>query len=93
MQTSTTRRLRRIEACAYLRDVHGICRAPSTMAKYATVGGGPRFEHAGRIPLYQPSELDRWASALLSPLKSSTSDAGLATTKPQPAGSDSALAS
>jgi len=73
MQSSSPR-LRRMEACVYLKQVHGIDRAPATLAKLATIGGGPRFESANRIPLYRPSELDRWARALLSPLKESTSD-------------------
>jgi len=69
-------RLRRTEASTYLKTQWGITRAPTTLAKLATLGGGPRFEHAGRFPLYLASELDAWAQALLSPLKSSTSDRG-----------------
>ena len=40
----------------------------------AVIGGGPKFQHAGRIPLYPITELDSWAESLLSPLKSSTSE-------------------
>ena len=69
-------RHRRNEASAYLKSTWGIDRKPSTLAKYATVGGGPRFEHAGRVPLYPQPELDAWAASILSPLKSSTSDTG-----------------
>jgi hypothetical protein len=76
MTTTTHRRLRRQEASAYLKEVHGIDRKASTLAKLACLGGGPRFEHAGRVPLYSPAELDAWALSLLSPLKSSTSDLG-----------------
>ena len=67
-------RHRRKEASTYLKATWGIDRTPSTVAKYATVGGGPRFEHAGRVPLYPQPELDTWAQSILSPLKSSTSD-------------------
>lgn len=67
-------RLRRKEASAFLRETWGIQRSPNTLAKLAVIGGGPRFQHANRIPLYPVDELNRWAEGLLSPLKSSTSD-------------------
>jgi hypothetical protein len=69
-------RLRGFQASAYLEKVHGIERKPATLAKYRCVGGGPRFQHAARIPYYTPAELDAYALSILSPLKSSTSDAG-----------------
>jgi hypothetical protein len=71
----TTRRLRRVAASAYLLEKWGISRAPGTLAKLAVSGAGPRFQHDGRIPLYPEEELDIWASAILSPLRRSTSDA------------------
>lgn len=74
MTNPTFRRLRRAEASAYLKEKWGIDRKPGTLAKLACLGGGPLFEHANRIPLYPEPELDAWAEALLSPLKSSTSD-------------------
>lgn len=70
------RRHRRAEASGYLKDRWGLDYKPATLAKLACLGGGPRFEHAGRFPLYRDDELDAWASARLSPLKSSTSDTG-----------------
>jgi hypothetical protein len=69
-------RLRRSEASAYLKEKHGIVRTPATLAKYACVGGGPKFQHVGRVPHYTPTELDAYADSILSPLKSSTSDRG-----------------
>lgn len=69
----STRNLNRKDACAYLREVHGIIRAPSTLAKLACNGGGPRFRKAGKTPLYPTSELDLWARRILSPLMTSTS--------------------
>jgi hypothetical protein len=74
MSTLPVRRLRRVEASRYLLEEHGLQYAPATLAKLAVVGGGPKFQHAGRIPLYPPAELDAWAAVILSPLKSSTSD-------------------
>lgn len=73
---SSCRRYRRAEASEYLKEKHGIERKPSTLAKYACLGGGPKFHVAGRIPLYPELELDQWATSILSPLKSSTSDNG-----------------
>ena len=76
MNQQNPKRYRRTEASAYLKDRHGISRTPSTLAKLAVIGGGPRFQLAGRFPLYPQNELDIWAASILSPLKSSTSDEG-----------------
>ena len=73
---ATDRRYRRKDASTYLEETWGIKRAPSTLAKLATIGGGPRFQSANRIPLYPQEELDAWARGILSPLKASTSDRG-----------------
>ena len=74
--TTPTRPLRRAEASKYLKEIWGIDRAPSTLAKLATLGGGPRFRRANRIPLYPPEFLDEWACSILSPPMTSTSDTG-----------------
>ncbi len=71
---NTIKRLRRSDASKYLEETHGIERTPQTLAKLAVIGGGPRFQHAGRIPLYPVVELDSWAESLFTPLKRSTSD-------------------
>ena len=76
MHPQQYRRLRRADASEYLLDRHGITRKPSTLAKYASVGGGPKYLLAGRVPLYPVDELDAWAEAILSPLRASTSDKG-----------------
>jgi hypothetical protein len=67
--------LRRKEASAYLRETHGLERAPSTLAKLAVIGGGPIFRRANRVPLYTTDDLDDWAQSLLSAPMRSTSDA------------------
>jgi hypothetical protein len=73
----TPRYRRRRDASAYLRERWGLSYAPAKLAKYASIGGGPRFVHDnGRIPLYPRSALDEWARSRLSVLKSSTSDPG-----------------
>lgn len=69
-------RLRRWEASEYLGLVHGLTVATATLAKLASVGGGPSFQKNGRFPLYPTTELDRWAGERLGRLVSSTSEAG-----------------
>jgi hypothetical protein len=44
------------------------------LAKLAVIGGGPVFRKAGRNPVYEPSELDRWAEARVGPPQRSTSE-------------------
>ena len=68
------RLLRRTRASQYLYDQWGIERSPATLAKYAVFGGGPKFHKAGRWPLYDPDELDRWAAELIGRPIASTSD-------------------
>lgn len=53
-------RLRRDEASAYLMLMHGIERAPKTLAKYKSFHLGPPIEYIGRTPLYRRDELDAW---------------------------------
>lgn len=67
-------RLRRSEVPDYLLRKHGIPVALSTLAKMATVGGGPAMQHAGRIPLYHVNDLDAWAAKRLSAPVHSTSE-------------------
>ncbi len=72
--TPPSRPLRRVEASQYLKSVWGIDRAPTTLAKLAVVGGGPRFQKVGNIPIYPPELLDEWVEELLSPPVGSTSE-------------------
>jgi hypothetical protein len=68
-------RLSRREASAYLEEKHGIKRSPGTLAKYATIGGGPVYQKAGaRQVVYPTSGLDAYAENLLSALMRTTSD-------------------
>src|SRR2546430_2396479 len=67
-------KLRRKAASKYLHDVHGVVRAPSTLAKYAVIGGGPVFQRMGRDPVYTPVNLDDWVASKLSRPMRSTSD-------------------
>ena len=70
-------RLRRSEASRYLELAHGVKVAPATLAKLATVGGGPPYHKFGRWPLYPVPELDRYACERLGALVRSSSDPAL----------------
>lgn len=76
MHPAQCHHLRRADASTYLKEKWGIDRKPATLAKLATLGGGPKFKKAGRFPLYPENELDAWAQSILSPLKASTSERG-----------------
>jgi hypothetical protein len=71
---SSKPRLRRREASDYLKTVHGIQVAPSTLAKLATLGGGPAMQYVSRFPLYPISELDAWAAGKLGSTVQNTSE-------------------
>lgn len=61
------------EASAYLRERHGIKRAPITLEKLRTLGGGPTFRKLGVSVYYRPEELSEWAEGRLSrPLRSTS---------------------
>ena len=67
------RLLRRLDAAQHVTNTWRIPFSPKTLAKLAVVGGGPPFRKAGRIPLYDPEDLDEWARSKLSDLVTSTS--------------------
>jgi hypothetical protein len=67
-------RLRRWEASQYLMIAHGLTIAPATLAKWASVGGGPAFHKCNRSPLYPRDSLDQWAAERLGKLVRSTSE-------------------
>jgi hypothetical protein len=50
--------------------------APATpiAAELQVIGGGPVFRKADRYPVYEPSELDRWAEVRIGPPQRSTSE-------------------
>ena len=58
--------LGRREIAEALRDA-GFPVAPATLATYATRGGGPPFQHFGRIPLYRWGDSLDWANTKLRP--------------------------
>ena len=66
--------MRRADAARYIREVHGIPCAPTTLAKYAVLGGGPTFRKAGKFPIYSRDDLDTWANQRLGKFVRSTSE-------------------
>lgn len=71
---SPTQRLNRQEACEYLHDVHGVDCATSSLATYATRGGGPAYQKWANKPLYTVQALDEWVEEKLSPVVTSTAE-------------------
>jgi hypothetical protein len=65
--------LRRSEAAEYVAHRYGFPCSRQWLAKLAVIGG-PVFRKAGRYPVYEPSELDRWAEARIGPPQRSTSE-------------------
>lgn len=74
-ETESDALLSRAQASAFLTQ-HGFKTAVATLAKYATVGGGPAFRLFGRKPLYHPADLVAWAEGRCTATRASTSDPG-----------------
>jgi len=66
--------LRRKAAGQYLKSKYGFG-SEKTLAKLATIGGGPVFHKAGAAALYEPQALDEWAMAKVGAARRSTSQA------------------
>ena len=69
--------LERREAAEFLKVI-GLRVSPNTLAKYATIGGGPIMRHFGRRVVYEVDALKEWANAKLTAPCRSTSDTGVA---------------
>lgn len=67
--------LGRTAAAEYVRS-RDVPLEPSTLAKYATVGGGPEMRKFGRRVLYETQALEAWIEEKLSAPRRSTSDRG-----------------
>jgi hypothetical protein len=74
MKVEAARPLTRREASDFLTEL-GYSVAPTTLAKYATLGGGPVFEKFGRRPLYLRTDLLAWVASRSSGRRRSTSQA------------------
>lgn len=71
--TADTEFLRRREAAKYLSSKYGCC-TERTLAKLASVGGGPLFRKVGRLVFYARPDLDNWMLERMSAPMRSTSD-------------------
>ena len=65
--------LRRKAAGEYLKSKYGFG-SEKTLAKLATVGGGPTFRKAANAAIYAPEALDAWALERIGAPQRSTSD-------------------
>jgi hypothetical protein len=65
--------LRRKDAGEYLKQTYGHS-SERSLAKLATLGGGPTYRKVGRIVVYLREDLDAWALAKISGPVSSTSE-------------------
>jgi hypothetical protein len=66
--------LRRKAAGEYLKSKYGFG-SEKTLAKLASIGGGPEFRKAGAAVIYEIPKLDEWALAKIGAPQRSTSDA------------------
>lgn len=69
----TAQYLRRKAAGEYLKAKYGFG-SEKTLAKLATIGGGPIFHKAANAAIYRPEDLDAWALAKIGAPQMSTSD-------------------
>lgn len=65
--------LSRQEAADFINDL-GLKISPKTLAKFASIGGGPEMRVFGRRVFYEPERLLEWVDSRLSPGRRSTSD-------------------
>jgi len=65
--------MRRADAARYIRETYAFPCVPTTLAKYACLGGGPAFRKAGKFPIYSRDDLDAWAKQRLGEVVPSTS--------------------
>ena len=71
-------RLTRKEAAEYLTEVLGTPVSFKTLQKYATVGGGPRYQKFGRRVVYTQEWLREWTESKMGQQVYSSSVLGVA---------------
>ena len=69
-------KLSRVQAARFLTE-QGFPTAPATLGTKASRGGGPPYQHYGRIVVYEPDELLKWARARLGPVQRVASERGV----------------
>jgi hypothetical protein len=66
--------LRRDQAAQYIRSQYGFPCSTALLHKLASLGGGPKYRRAKRVPLYAREDLDAWANARISGPMTKASD-------------------
>lgn len=66
--------LRRDAAAQYIRDKFSIPCSARTLAKFASIGGGPLYRYSGRFPIYDIADLAAWAKKKIGPRVSSATE-------------------
>jgi hypothetical protein len=72
--------LRRDAAAEFIRNNFSIPCTTQTLAKFASIGGGPLYRYNGRFPVYDPADLAAWVAERTGPKVSSVSEARAVTT-------------
>lgn len=65
--------VRRSPAAEYVKERYGFCTEKS-LAKLATIGGGPKYRKIGKMVVYDLDDLDAWAQSRMSEPVGSTSE-------------------
>jgi hypothetical protein len=73
--------LRRDQAAQYVRNQYGFPCSTALLHKLASLGGGPVYRRANRVPLYARSDLDAWAESRISAPMRKASDAVIVVTE------------
>lgn len=67
-------RHRRTAAAKYIENKTGAPCSPATLARLASVGGGPKFQKIGHVPVYSDEDLDAWIASRTSEKVASTAE-------------------
>lgn len=67
--------LRRDAAAEFIREHFSIPCSARTLAKFASVGGGPLYRYSGRFPIYDTADLMAWAAGKVGPKVGTFSEA------------------
>lgn len=67
------RYLNRSDAAKFVRDRYGRRLSRQTLAKYATLGGGPIYRKFGTQAAYAEADLIAWCESKLTPRRASSS--------------------
>jgi hypothetical protein len=58
----------------YLQETHGVRFSVTSLARWASQGGGPVYRRVGRYTYYEPKDIDRWLRKKMTPPLRWTSD-------------------